>query len=64
MIYVSLIIILAYILLIILFSIGFDNVKIFDSFEDSVKNRFSIIVPFRNEAKNLPSLLQSIEKLH
>ena len=64
MIYVSLIIILAYILLIILFSIGFDNVKIFDSFEGSVKNRFSIIVPFRNEAKNLPSLLQSIEKLH
>lgn len=63
MIYISLIIVLAYILLIILFSIGFDNVKIFDSFEDLPKNRFSIVIPFRNEANNLPSLLQSIEKL-
>ena len=64
MIYVSLIIVLSYILLIISFCIGFDKVKVFDSFEGSPKNRFSIIVPFRNEAENLPQLLQSIEKLH
>lgn len=28
------------------------------------KTRFSIVVPFRNEAKNLPKLLKSIEKLN
>jgi cellulose synthase/poly-beta-1,6-N-acetylglucosamine synthase-like glycosyltransferase len=30
----------------------------------AIRTRFTIIVPFRNEAANLPLLLDSISKLH
>lgn len=42
---------------------GFNKVKTFESKEVKPKTAFSIIVPFRNEAKNLPKLLKSISKL-
>lgn len=42
---------------------GFDKVKTFERTNEIPKTKFSIIVPFRNEAKNLPKLLQSISKL-
>jgi len=56
------IIIGTYSFLILLFIVGFDKVK------ESAKNhppktRFSIIIPFRNEAKRLPQLLVSIAAL-
>ena len=43
---------------------GFNKVKTFERTEVNPKNTFSIIVPFRNEAKNLPKLLKSISKLN
>jgi glycosyltransferase involved in cell wall biosynthesis len=43
---------------------GFTNVKLFESTDISPKTKFSIIVPFRDEAENLPFLLDSISKLN
>ena len=42
---------------------GFGKVKSFYSNDKTPKTAFSIIVPYRNEAKNLPKLLQSISDL-
>lgn len=52
----------SYFLLILMFIIGFDKL------ENNQKNNepcipFSVIIPFRNEANNLPGLLQSISEL-
>ena len=43
---------------------GFTKVKFFESEKVQPKSKFSIIVPFRNEAENLPKLLQSISQLN
>lgn len=43
---------------------GFDKIKTFVSTNDKPKTAFSIVVPFRNEAKNLPKILQSFSKLN
>ena len=43
---------------------GFNKVKPFERTEVNPKTTFSIIAPFRNEAKNLPKLLKSISKLN
>src|SRR6476620_10975048 len=42
---------------------GFDKIKTFEPTESHPENRFSIVVPFRNEAKNLPALLESLSNL-
>ena len=63
MIAVSLLITFLYLLLIGGFIYGFDQVSEFKYKETSTKTKFSVIVPFRNEAKNLPTLLNSISKL-
>ena len=48
-----------YVILILLFLIGFDKLNTCTkNYEDTTQ--FSVIIPFRNEAKNLPSLLNSI----
>ena len=52
-----------YLLLIGSFIYGFDKVEEFKYIETPTKTTFSIIIPFRNEAENLPELLQSILKL-
>lgn len=44
--------------------IGFDKVKSFVRTDEKPKTTFSIIVPFRNEEKNLPKLLRSISNLN
>ncbi|MFK7004721.1 glycosyl transferase [Flavobacterium covae] len=44
--------------------IGFTKVKTFSYKKIPPKTKFSIIVPFRNENKNLPNLLASFEKLN
>lgn len=43
---------------------GFKKVKFFSLEEINPKTRFSIVIPFRNEAENLPSLLKTIAKLN
>lgn len=58
---ISLIIYLATILLLIY---GFKKVKSIDIIGLKPKTTFTIIVPFRNEAHNLPILLDSISKLN
>ncbi|AMO20717.1 glycosyltransferase [Flavobacterium columnare] len=44
--------------------IGFTKVRIFSYKEVYPTTKFSIIVPFRNENKNLPNLLASFERLN
>lgn len=52
-----------YVLLIGSFIYGFDKVSEFHLEETPNQTNFSIIIPFRNEAENLPDLLDSISKL-
>lgn len=52
-----------YVLFIAQLILGFDKVKSFIRTDEKPKTAFSIIVPFRNEEKNLPKLLQSISSL-
>ena len=59
-----LIVLLIYAIFIIQLIFGFDKVKIFKPNNLSPKTAFTIIVPFRNEAKNLPKLLQSFSNLN
>lgn len=63
MIIIFSIISLIYLLLIIALILGFDNIKPSSSEFPEAKTAFSIIIPFRNEAKNLPALLESIKAL-
>lgn len=58
-----LLITLAYLVLIGSFIIGFDRVKQFSLTDIKPKTRFSIIIPFKNEAENLPGLLKSVLNL-
>ena len=53
-----------YILLIGQLIYGFNKVKSFESNNIKPITVFTIIVPFRNEAKNLPKLLESFSKLN
>ena len=63
MILISLIITISYLLLISSFIFGFDKIPTFKLEDIPAKTKFSILIPFRNEAKNLPDLLKSIEAL-
>ena len=63
MIYIVLLIILNYVVLIVAFIIGFDKIKLHKSDSKIAVNSFSIIIPFRNEANNLPELLSSLNTL-
>jgi cellulose synthase/poly-beta-1,6-N-acetylglucosamine synthase-like glycosyltransferase len=53
-----------YLLLISLLIYGFTKVKSHGSIGLKPKTKFTIIVPFRNEAENLPALLGSFSKLN
>lgn len=63
MILISIFITGIYIVLIIAFVIGFDRVQNFENSKIKHQNTFSILIPFRDEAKNLPPLLDSLSKL-
>ena len=63
MVFIIFIVTIIYIVLIIFFIIGFDNIKVFNDEATNEKTKFSIIIPFRNEAENLPVLLQSLFEL-
>lgn len=43
---------------------GFSKVKYFSKPDSEGKTGFSVIIPFRNEAKNLPDLLESFSQLN
>lgn len=64
MIYLIYFITFIYCVLIIAFIIGFDKIKTTERKNKTPKNSFSILIPFRNEAANLPQLLESISKLN
>jgi len=64
MIYVTFLITFVYAILILSFIIGFDKVKLFKTDGSKSKNTFTIIIPFRDEAKNLSSLLESLSALN
>ena len=63
MIYIAILISIIYSALIVAFIIGFKKLEIFKNGNSAPKNTFSIVIAFRNEAKNLPTLLQSLSKL-
>lgn len=64
MIFVLYIIITLYCLAIVALFYGFTKVNSFDYLGVKPKTKFSIVVPFRNEAENLPNLLNSFSKLN
>jgi len=64
MIWILIIIFSFYYFLIIWLTIGFSKVGNFIADDLKIENKFSVIIPFRNEAKNLPLLLDSILKLN
>lgn len=55
---------IVYVLLIGSFWVGFDRVKRFEIDHLKPKTCFGIIVPFRNEANNLPALCESVVQLN
>ena len=57
---VLVLVLLVYAILIIQLIFGFNKVKSFEVTNVSPKTAFTIVVPFRNEEKNLDQLLQSL----
>ncbi|MEP3838126.1 MAG: glycosyltransferase [Algibacter sp.] len=55
---------LIYLILIGSFIIGYKKVSTFILTDLPAKTKFSIVIPFRNEAEHLPELLQSITELN
>lgn len=64
MLILTILITVIYTLLIGVFIIGFDRVKNFNTLKSNNENSFSIIIPLRNEAENLPDLLNSLSLLN
>ncbi len=56
--------VIAYLIFIVLLTIGFYKWKVFQPSELEPKTTFTIVVPFRNEKENLPKLLASISRLN
>lgn len=64
MIGISIIISLIYSSLILSFFKGFKHIELFIPNRSKRVNTFSIVIPFRNESKNLPKLLNSISLIN
>lgn len=58
------IIVIWYVLNILWLVYGFSKVTLFTYEEKTPSTKFTIIIPFRNEAQNLPKILDSINKLN
>jgi glycosyltransferase involved in cell wall biosynthesis len=58
------VVLVIYVVFILQLIIGFEKVKSFVRTDEKPKTAFTIIVPFRNEEKNLPKLLESFSKLN
>ena len=52
-----------YVIIISILCFAYKKIKTFKPSYENLTSRFSILVPFRNEAKNLEGLLNSIEAL-
>lgn len=63
LIYVAALCIIYYVLQIGLLIYGFCKIKPFVKLESDNSTKFSIVIPFRNEQKKLPNLLQTIAQL-
>ena len=63
MILLSFVITLLYAVILLSLILGFDNVPVFKNKNEDPKIAFSIVIPFRNEARNLPFLLDSLSHL-
>ncbi|MGB5361891.1 MAG: glycosyltransferase [Aureibaculum sp.] len=61
---IILLITIAYLILIGSFIIGFDRIKQFNLNDIEPETSFTVIIPFKNEAKNLPGLLKSLLNLN
>jgi len=61
---IAITLIIIYLLLIGLLIYGFDKVENFKLQDLPAKTKFSIVIPFRNEAEHLPQLLASISRLN
>lgn len=64
MIYFAILIATIYLALILAFIIGMNKSKVVKNKKVLPKNRFSIVIPFRDEAQNLPNLINSISALN
>ena len=64
MILIFILISISYFLLITAFIFGFNKIETVKNKNIPAKNSFSIVIPFRNEANNLPELLQSLSILN
>jgi cellulose synthase/poly-beta-1,6-N-acetylglucosamine synthase-like glycosyltransferase len=53
-----------YLVLILALAFGFDKVEDFKTEDLKAETKFSVVIPFRNEAENLPELLASINDLN
>ena len=63
MIYISIFISIIYFIIIIAFIFGFNKIDSIQNKNTTPKNAFSIVIPFRNEAHNLPHLLNSLSAI-
>ena len=61
----TVLIVIGYTLLILWFIFGFHKLKVFTLSENNISlpTSFSVIIPFRNEAENLPVLLESLSSV-
>ncbi len=64
MLFILLFITLLYVALIGSFIYGFDKVDDFELSDVVPEQNFSVVIPFRNEARNLPDLLNSVAELN
>ena len=64
MVLISIIISVLYLFLIGSFAFGFDKVILFKLEDVPAKTKFSVVIPFRNEAENLPALLKTMYALN
>lgn len=63
MMYFCLGIVLLYVLMLLFLGLGVKKVALTERTSDAPKTAFSILIPFRNEARHLPNLIQSLEGL-
>ncbi|MCZ4317479.1 glycosyltransferase [Aequorivita viscosa] len=64
MISAFLILFVAYFLCMMALFYGFKKVPLFFAKDTNPATRFSVVIPFRNEAENLPNLLKSVEGIN
>jgi biofilm PGA synthesis N-glycosyltransferase PgaC len=64
MMWVGFLIVFFYFCAIVALYLGYHRVLYFSVVGEAAKTKFSVIVPFRNEAENLSRLLQTLQQLH